>query len=171
MPETTYEQVDVAETPLERAARAEAEQDPDRQDEREADRLIADIDSHVAQTDPASLPEAEQELNAWEIPASPLDGVPGDVALHPGEETDPLVSVCAAQSEMEANIVRGLLEGEGIPVVFDGLPTAIMGNVFQAGETCWGDVLVPASHAEQARALLSNAAPASPGDTTTTEAE
>jgi len=166
MPETTYEDKGaVVETPLE-----QAEMTPDRQDEQEADRLVADIDAHVAETDPASLPDAEQALNAWEIPTSPLEGVPGDVALHPGEETAPLVSVCAAQSEMEANIVRGLLEGEGIPVVFDGLPTSTLGNVFQAGETCWGDVLVPAEQAAQARAILSNAAPSSPGDTVT-EAE
>ncbi len=107
--------------------------------------LVADIDTYVARTDPASLPDAEQALNAWEIPSDPLEGVPGDVALEPGVEGEPLVAVFAAQSESEANIVRGVVEAAGIPVTFDGLPAPIMGSVFQAGESRWGDLLVPAS--------------------------
>ena len=146
------------ETPLERAgrdeARADTAQGQDARDEREADVLVADIDSYVAETDPASLPEAEAALNAWEIPTDPLDvgATAGD-----GES---LVAVFAAQTEAEAAIVRGVLEAQGIPTTLDGLPTGILGNVFQAGEDRWGDILVPADQAEEASAVL-HAAPSS----------
>lgn len=149
------------ETPLEAAARTEAAQNlgasQDRREEREADMLMADIDSHVARTDPASLPAAEQALDQWEIPSDPLAGVPGDVALAPGEEGEPLVAVFAAQSESEANIVRGVIEAAGIPVTFDGLPAPIMASIFQAGEARWGDILVPARLADQAHAAVAEA--------------
>lgn len=167
MPETTYsteeqtplveEPPRTGETPLEAAARAEGEAGQARQEEREADRLVADIDSYVARADPASLPEAEQALNDWEIPGDPLEGVPGDRAVAPGQEGEPLVSVFAAQSEMEANIVRGVIEAAGIPVTFDGLPAPILGSVFQAGETRWGDLLVPARLADSAHAAITDA--------------
>lgn len=154
-----------AETPLEAAARQEANQDqPEeraaaqaRREEREADMLVADIDAHVARTDPASLPEAEQALNDWQIPTDPLEGVPDNVALDPQVEGEPLAAVFAAGSEMEANIVRGLLEAAGIPATFDGLPSPVLGNVFQAGEACWADILVPARLADQARAAIAEA--------------
>lgn len=153
------------ETPLETAARLEAAQNraeergavQTRREEQEADVLVADIDSYVARTDPASLPAAEQALNDWQIPTSPLEGVPDNVALNPDEEGDPLVAIFAAQTETEANIVRGLLEASGIPAVFDSLPAPIMGNIFQAGESRWGDILVPARLADQARAAIAEA--------------
>lgn len=154
-----------AETPLEAAARREAAQNlpqeraaaQARHEEQEADRLVADIDAYVARTDPDSLPEAEQALNDWQIPTDPLEGIPDNVALNPEAETEPLVAVLAAGSEMEANIVRGLLEAAGIPATFDGLPSPMLGNVFQAGETRWADVLVPARLADQARAAIAEA--------------
>ncbi len=154
-----------AETPLEAAAREEdARNRPEvretalaRQEEREADLLVADIDSYVAQTDPASLPEAEQALNDWQIPTDPLEGIPDNVALNPDMETEPPVAIFAAGSEAEANIVRGLLEAAGIPAVFDGLPSPMLGNVFQAGESRWADILVPARLADQARAAIAEA--------------
>ena len=49
--------------------------------------------------------------------------------------------------------MRGVLEAQGIPTTLDGLPTGILGNVFQAGEDRWGDILVPSDQAEDARAL------------------
>ena len=153
-----------AETPLEAAAREEAararpeerEAAHTRQEEREADVLVADIDSYVARTDPDSLPEAERALNDWQIPTDPLEGVPDNVAL-PDADTEPLAPVFAAGSEAEANIVRGLLEAAGIPAVFDGLPSPMLGNVFQAGEARWADILVPARLADQARAAIAEA--------------
>ncbi|MBV9849931.1 MAG: DUF2007 domain-containing protein [Armatimonadetes bacterium] len=145
------------ETPLERAGRTEALAETgraqDARDEQEADVLVADIDTYVAETDPASLPQAEAELDAWEIPTDPRGAGAG------ADNDTPLVPVFAAQTEAEAAIVRGLLEAQGIPTTLDGLPTRALGNVFQAGEDRWGDILVPAGQADEARALLS-AAPA-----------
>lgn len=154
VPEETSQEP-VLETPLERAGRGDALADTtraqDAREEREADTVVADIDAYVAETDPASLPEAEAALNAWEIPADPRGfGVTGETA-------EPLVSVFAAQTEAEAAIVRGVLEAQGIPTTLDGLPTGILGNVFQAGEDRWGDILVPAGQAEEAQAILSTA--------------
>ena len=149
------------ETPLEAAVRAEAAGErgaaQTQRAEHEADLLVGDIDSYVAETDPTSLPEAEQALNDWEIPTDPLEGVPDDRAVAPGVEGEPLVPVFAAKNETEANIVRGVLEASGIPAVFDGLPSPILGSVFQAGETRWGDILVPARLAEQASAAIAEA--------------
>ena len=163
MPEDPYS--NRAETPLEEAARREtAEHSPlvhaaavTQHQEQEADMLVADIDQYVARTDPDSLPEAKRALDEWQIPNDPLEGVPDDVALDPEAGTEPLVAVLAAGSEMEANIVRGLLEAAGIPATFDGLPSPMMGNIFQAGETRWADVLVPARLADQARAAIAEA--------------
>ncbi len=149
-----------AETPLEQAARREAEAE-DTRAEREADTLVADIDAYVGATDPSSLPEAEAALNAWEIPADPREagaGAGDDEALEP---------VFAAGSEAEAAIVRGVLEAQGIPTMLDGLPTRTLGNVFQAGEDRWGDILVPAGQAGEARALIQAAqAPVEAGEGT-----
>jgi len=163
MPEVPYS--NRAETPLEEAARREkAAISPQghaaaltQHQEREADMLVADIDQYVARTDPDSLPEAERALDEWQIPNDPLEGVPDNVALDPGTETEPFVAVLAAGSEMEANIVRGLLEAAGIPATFDGLPSPMLGNVFQAGETRWADILVPVRLADQARAAIAEA--------------
>lgn|GEM_PF-954453 len=149
------------ETPLETAARLEAQQDHTgaqaRQEEQEADTLVADIDQHVARTDPASLPEAERQLNDWQIPSDPLEGVPGNVALEPNVESEPPVSVFSAHSESEANIVRGLLEASGIPAVINTLSSPALGGVFQPDETRWGDLLVSASFATAAQAVIADA--------------
>jgi hypothetical protein len=151
----------VGETPLEASMREvspkEREAAQTRREELEADRLVGDIDTYVAETDPASLPAAEKALNDWDIPTDPLEGVPDTFAVAPGVEGRPLVSVFAARNEAEANIVRGVLEASGIPVVFDGLPSPIMGSVFQAGETRWGDLLVPAGQVDEALAAISDA--------------
>lgn len=149
------------ETPLETAARLEVQQDRGgaqvRQEEQEADTLVADIDQYVARTDPASLPEAEKQLNDWQIPNDPLEGVPGNVALEPNVEGEPLVAVFSAHSEPEANIVRGLLEASGIPTVINTLSSPALGGVFQLDETRWGDLLVSASHAADAQAVIADA--------------
>ena len=149
------------ETPLEAAARTEAQENQagaqTRRDEQEADRLVADIDDYVAQTDPASLPEAETALNAWQVPTSPLDGVPDNVVFEPNVEGEPLVAIFAAQTESEANIVRGLLEASGIPAALDSRSGPALGGIFQPDETRWGDLLVPASLAEAAQAAIADA--------------
>ena len=149
------------ETPLEIAARAEVLESrsgaQSRRDELEADRVVADIDTYVAQTDPASLPEAETALNAWEIPVSPLDGVPEDTVFRPNVEGEPLVPVFSAQTKSEANIVHGLLEASGIPAMMNRLSSPALGGIFQPDETRWGDILVSASHVEEAKAAIAEA--------------
>ncbi len=149
------------ETPMETAGRTEAQENTTgaqmRREEHEADVLVADIDQYVAQTNPAALPEAERALEAWQIPTDPLEGVPGDVALEPGVEGEPLVAIFAAQSESEANIVRGLLEASGIPAVISSLSGVALGGIFQPDETRWGDILVAPSDAEAAQAAITEA--------------
>lgn len=163
-----YEE-EAVETPLERAARAEQlrqeeqSQGNDAREEHEADVVIGDVGEYVAQTDPAGLPEAEAQLNAWEIPTDPLEGVPADVVLHPGEEGVPFVPVFSAGTESEANIVRGLLESEGIPVVVrDSASPVAYGSVFGIAEARWGDLLVGAAQADLARQIIAAAQEPSP---------
>ncbi len=164
MPDTSSEFVktnSALETPLEAAVRQEAAGSSlagqNRREEEEADRVIADVDDYVARTDPSSLPVAERELDAWEIPSDPLAGVPDDVAIDPEADTPPLVSVFEASSETEANIVRGVLEAAGIPVTFDGVPAPVLGSILETGSARWGGLLVPASEADAARAEIESA--------------
>lgn len=163
------------ETPLETAARLEAQQSraggQTRQEEQEADILVADIDQYVAQTDPASLPEAERELEAWQIPTDPLEGVPSNITFKPNVEGVPLVPIFSAQTESEANIVRGLLEASGIPATINSLSGPALGGIFQPDETRWGDILVSASEAEAAQEVIAEAtATGTEIDTNTQEA-
>ena len=160
-PQTPYLNEGEGETPLETAARLEAQGNSrgaqTRQEEHEADVLVADIDQYVAQTDPAFLPEAERELNAWQIPTDPLEGVPDNVVFQPNVEGEPVVAIFSAQTESEANIVRGLLEASGIPAAINTLSSPVLGGVFQSDETRWGDILVSASEAEAAKAVIAAA--------------
>lgn len=162
------------ETPLETAARLEAQESRSgtqaRQEEHEADVLVADIDRYVAETDPAFLPEAERELNAWQIPTDPLEGVPGNVTFQPNVEGEPLAAIFSAQNEAEANIVRGLLEASGIPATINTLSSPALGGVFQPDEARWGDILVSASEAEAARTAIVEAT-ASGSETQDSEAD
>lgn len=144
------------ETPLERAARYEALDPQERQailQQREADGALGAIGDYVARTDPASMPEAQAQLDAWKIPEDE------DTTVSPGESlmSGSVVSVFSAGSESEANIVRGVLQAAGIPVSFDSLPAPTMGNVFSVSEPAWGDVVVPVEYAEVARAAIEEA--------------
>ncbi len=159
--QTAYLNEGEGETPLETAARLEAQAGRSggqaRQEEHEADVLVADIDQYVAETDPASLPEAERELNAWQIPIDPLEGVPDNITFEPNVEGEPLVAIFSAQTESEANIVRGVVEASGIPATINTLSSPALGGIFQPDETRWGDILVSASEAEAAQAAIAEA--------------
>lgn len=175
-PQTPYLQSgsnEGVETPLETAARLEAQQSRTggqaRQEEQEADVLVANIDQYVAQTDPALLPEAERELEAWQIPTDPLEGVPGNVTFEPNVEGEPLVPIFSAQTESEANIVRGLLEASGIPATINTLSGPALGGIFQPDEARWGNILVSASEAEAAQAAIAEATAAGSEDDLTTQ--
>ena len=67
------------------------------------------------------------------------------------------MAIFSAQSESEANIVRGLLEASGIPATINTLSSPALGGVFQSDETRWGDILVSASEAEAAQAAIAEA--------------
>ena len=150
------------ETPLERRLPpdADAELLETRREEREADAVLEDVDRYVARTDPASLANAEAELNAWEIPVDPLDLSGGGGFA--GDAPEP---VFTASSEAEAHIIQGVLEAAGIPARLHDAAMSAMGNIFSAGEAGWGQVLVPANLAEQARQVIEEARRSPPQNT------
>jgi hypothetical protein len=65
-----------------------------------------------------------------------------------------LVVVFRAPDEVTANIVRGLLVGEDIPVVLESRMAAMYDGVFRAGEGYWGDVVVPEQCADRSREII-----------------
>ncbi|BDI34358.1 hypothetical protein CCAX7_64090 [Capsulimonas corticalis] len=151
------------ETPLERQLPPDTDLDAveTRREEREADAVLEDVDRYVAQTDPASLASAEAELNAWEIPVDPLDLADGELS----SGSDAPVAVFSATSEAEAHIIQGVLEAAGIPARLHDVAMRAMGNIFSAGEEGWGQVLVPANLAEQARQVIEEARRSPPQNT------
>ena len=65
-----------------------------------------------------------------------------------------LVVVFRAPDEFVADIVKGLLVGEDIPVVLESRQVAQMDGVMKMGEGYWGDVVVPRRFAARARELI-----------------
>ena len=65
-----------------------------------------------------------------------------------------LVVVFRAPDEYVADIVKGLLVGEDIPVVLESRQVAQMDGVFRMGEGYWGDVVVPRQFADRAREII-----------------
>lgn len=65
-----------------------------------------------------------------------------------------LVVVFRAPNEVTANIVRGLLVGEDIPVVLESRQVAWYDGVLTMGEGYWGDVVVPRQFADASRRLI-----------------
>jgi len=65
-----------------------------------------------------------------------------------------LVVVYRAPDEFIADIVKGLLVGEDIPVVLESRQVAQMDGVMKMGEGYWGDVVVPRDCAARARELI-----------------
>jgi len=119
--------------------------------ESEAGMLVEDIDSYVAETDPQHLAEAEAELADWAVP-----GDPSAQPIDAGDATA-IVGVFSAYSEIEANIVKGVLDAAGIPAAFDNHGGSVMGGIFSAGEQVWADVVVPESYADAARTAIAEA--------------
>ena len=62
--------------------------------------------------------------------------------------------VYRASTEMIAAIVKGLLEGEGIPVSIASRQVPWMDGVMTMGEGYFGDLLVPATEADRARLVI-----------------
>ena len=118
--------------------------------DREAGVLVQDIDSYVAETDPEHLADAEAELADWSVPEDP--------SAHPIDATDATqaVAVFSAYNEIEANIVKGVLDAAGIPAAFDNRGGSVMGGIFAAGEQVWADIVVPESYADDARTVIAD---------------
>jgi hypothetical protein len=81
--------------------------------------------------------------------------------------TEPTVAIFAAGDAVTAEVVRGMLEAEGITALIGEQVTSAYGGAFAVGEGFWGEIRVPASQEEAARALLSgyDAGDSSAGDT------
>jgi len=119
--------------------------------ESEAGVLVEDIDSYVAETDPQHLVEAEAELADWSVPDDPSRH-----SFDAGDASN-VVGVFSAYSEIEASIVKGVLDAAGIPAAFDNHGGSVMGGIFAAGDQVWADVVVPESYAGAARAAIAEA--------------
>jgi hypothetical protein len=117
----------------------------------EAGVLVDDIDSYVAKTDPQHLAEAEAELADWSAPDDP-SGHPIDAG-----DASNVVGVFSAYSEIEASIVKGVLDAAGIPAAFDNHGGSVMGGIFAAGDQVWADVVVPESYGDAAKAAIAEA--------------
>jgi hypothetical protein len=65
-----------------------------------------------------------------------------------------LVVVYRAPNEVTANIVRGLLVGEDIPVMLESRMAAMYDGALTMGEGYWGDVVVPKQYADRSREII-----------------
>lgn len=67
---------------------------------------------------------------------------------------DELVVVFRAPNEMLANIIKALLEGDGVPVLLESRQVPWLDGVMKPGEGYWGDVSVPKVYTERARQII-----------------
>jgi len=65
-----------------------------------------------------------------------------------------LVVIYRAPDEFIANLIKGFLEDDGIPVVLESRMAAMYDGALIMGEGYWGDVVVPEKYAERARQLI-----------------
>lgn len=65
-----------------------------------------------------------------------------------------LVVVYRAPDEFIANIIKGFLLDDGIPVVLESRMVPWMNGIMKVGEGYWGDVVVPEQFAERSRQLI-----------------
>lgn len=64
------------------------------------------------------------------------------------------VPVFKATDELTANLVKGILEAEGIEAIVHSHQVAWMDSIMVTAEGFWGDVLVAEEDAERARLIL-----------------
>lgn len=72
---------------------------------------------------------------------------------HKNQDQD-LISVFRAPDEFTANIVKGLLEGEDIPVLLESRQVPMYDGALTMGEGYWGDVVVPSEFAARSKELI-----------------
>ena len=73
---------------------------------------------------------------------------------HSQNEEQDLISVFQAPNEVTANIVRGLLVGEDIPVMIKSRQVPMYDGALTMGEGYWGDIVVPERFAERSRQII-----------------
>lgn len=102
--------------------------------------------------------EAVEEVDAVEdkIETHPNEPEPlnGRVDLDDELEQKSLVRIFRAPNESIANIVKGLLESEGVPVYVDSRMVPWLNGVMKAGEGFYGDIVVPESEVERSREII-----------------
>ncbi len=89
--------------------------------------------------------------------ATPEKELPGTAPTGGGnseEAVEMTVAVYAAPDQVTAEVVRGALEGEGIPAVIGEQVADAMAGPLAVGDGFWGEVRVPASYEDQARGVL-----------------
>ena len=67
---------------------------------------------------------------------------------------DDLVVVFRAPDQYTANVVKGLLASEDIPVVLESRQVAWLDGVMAMGEGFWGNVVVPAQYEQRSRSII-----------------
>ena len=77
----------------------------------------------------------------------------GDVSQSAYEAT---VAVFSAPDGVTAEIVRGALDSEGIHAVIGEQVSDMLGHAIALAESYWGEVRVPASEADSARAIVAS---------------
>ena len=73
---------------------------------------------------------------------------------HKSEHEIDMVPVFRAPDGMTAEMVRGLLESEGLTVYLKSLQAPMYDGIMVMGEGYWGDVLVHQDQVEQAKLLI-----------------
>ena len=78
---------------------------------------------------------------------------------YPAQTTDdqhPLVVVARPADAIQAEIVRGTLEAEGIYAIVGEQVTGAYAGPFSVGEGAWGEIMVAEVDAERAQTLLAD---------------
>ncbi len=70
------------------------------------------------------------------------------------EHVEELVVVYRAQEEYIAEIIRGILEDAGIPVLVKSHMVTMYDGILKPDVGYWGDVLVPSKFAERSRIVI-----------------
>ncbi len=65
-----------------------------------------------------------------------------------------LIVVFRAPDEFTANIIKGLLVGEDIPVVLESRQAAMYDGALTMGEGYWGDIVVPEQYVARSREII-----------------
>ncbi|MCC6442189.1 MAG: DUF2007 domain-containing protein [Armatimonadetes bacterium] len=95
--------------------------------------------------------EYEEGLTACPDCGRPLEAA----ALEEAENPDiVLVPVYEAPNAYTAELVKGILEGEGIEVMLDGERTAVFDGVLSVESGSWGQVLVKDEDAERSLEII-----------------